>query len=46
MVEDIRKGILAGLDAVNKELGKLVEKLEAKPVAPEAAEVSEAPARS
>lgn len=43
VVEDIRKGILAGLDTVNKELGKLVEKLETKP-APPAAEAPEAPA--
>jgi hypothetical protein len=49
VVEDMRKGILSGLDAINKELGKLVEKLETKPaaeapVAPEAAAEPEAPA--
>ncbi len=49
VVEDIRKGILAGLDTINKELGKLVEKLETKPGAeapaePEAAEAPEPPA--
>lgn len=31
VVEDVRKGILTGLDALNQELGKLLEKLEAKP---------------
>jgi len=33
VVEDVRKGILTGLDTLNKELGKLVEKLESKPAA-------------
>lgn len=49
VVEDMRKGILTGLDTINKELGKLVEKLETKPAAeapaaPEAAAEPEAPA--
>ncbi len=49
VVEDMRKGILVGLDTINKELGKLVEKLETKPAAeapaaPEAAAEPEAPA--
>jgi hypothetical protein len=30
VVEDVRKGIISGLDVLNKELGKLVEKLEPK----------------
>ena len=33
VVEDVRQGILTGLDTLNKELSKLVEKLESKPVA-------------
>lgn len=43
VVEDARKGILTGLDALNKELGKLLEKLESKPAA-EAPAVPEPPA--
>lgn len=31
VVEEVRKGILTGLDALNRELGKLLTKLEAKP---------------
>ena len=36
VVDDVRKGLLTGLDAINKELGKLLEKLEAErePAAP------------
>lgn len=41
VVEDVRKGILGGLDALNKELSKLLEKLESKPAA--AAEAPAAP---
>ncbi len=43
VVEDVRKGILIGLDALNRELGKLLEKLEPKPAAEAPAE-AEAPA--
>lgn len=51
VVEDVRKGILSGLDALNRELGKLLEKLETKPSAeaptevepPSAPEATEAP---
>jgi hypothetical protein len=52
VAEDVRKGIIGGLDVLNQELGKLVEKLEPKattveaPVefgAPAAAEAPEAP---
>jgi hypothetical protein len=43
VVDDIRQGILTGLDTLNKELGKLVEKLEPKPAA-EASATPEAPA--
>jgi hypothetical protein len=42
VVEDIRKGIISGLDVLNKELGKLVEKLEPK-ATPEGEAVAEAP---
>jgi len=36
VAEEIRKGLLTGLEAINQELGKLVERLEPKkPVAPE-----------
>ena len=31
VVGEVRKGILTGLDAVNRELGKLLERLESKP---------------
>ena len=41
VVEDVRKGIISGLDALNKELGKLVEKLEPK-AKPEGAAAAEA----
>ncbi len=34
VIEDIRKGILAGLEVLNRELGKLVEKLDITPDAP------------
>jgi hypothetical protein len=48
VTEDIRKGLLNGLEALNRELGKLLEKLENKtppapPPAPEAPEAPEAP---
>ena len=43
VVDDVRKGILTGLDTLNRELSKLVEKLESKPAA-EAPEAPEAPA--
>jgi len=50
VVEDIRKGIIGGLDVLNTELGKLVEKLDPKtqpaeesPVAAEAAAEAAAP---
>ncbi len=43
VVEDVRKGILTGLDALNRELGKLLAKLEAKPAAPAAPPVEPAP---
>ncbi len=47
VTDEVRKGLLTGLEAINKELGKLLEKLEAKktpeasaaPVAPEAPKV-------
>jgi len=47
IVDDVRKGLLTGLDALNKELGKLLEKLEAKQepkTPPEPAEPPVAPA--
>lgn len=44
VVEEARKGILTGLDALNRELGKLLEKLESKPAAPAAPEAPEPPA--
>ncbi len=31
VVEEVRKGILVGLEAINRELGKLLERLESKP---------------
>ena len=31
VVEEVRKGILVGLEAINRELGKLLERLETKP---------------
>lgn len=43
VVEDVRKGILTGLDTLNRELSKLVEKLESKQPT-EAPEAPEAPA--
>jgi len=52
IVDDIRKGLLTGLDALNKELGKLLEKLEAKqepaapPEPPAAPEPAEPPAEA
>jgi flagellar motor protein MotB len=36
VVEEVRKGILVGLEAINRELGKLLERLETKPEAVEA----------
>jgi len=39
VAEDVRKGIISGLDVINSELGKLVDKLE-----PKAAPADEAPA--
>ena len=45
VVEDVRKGIIGGLDVINKELGKLVEKLEPKTKpADEVPAAAEAPA--
>lgn len=44
VAEDIRKGLITGLEAVNVELGKLVERLEPKPAAP--ASAVEAPAEA
>ncbi len=46
VVDDVRKGILTGLDALNKELGKLLDKLEPKPAAqaPEPPATPEPPA--
>jgi hypothetical protein len=49
VAEDVRKGIISGLDVLNQELGKLVEKLEPKdkpvdaPVETDAPEAPEAP---
>lgn len=43
VVEEVRKGILTGLDALNRELGKLLAKLEATPAA-EAPPAAEPPA--
>jgi hypothetical protein len=50
VAEDVRKGIIGGLDVINQELGKLVEKLEPKispadeaPAAPEASAEPAAP---
>ncbi len=34
VIEEIRKGILSGLEVLNRELGKLVEKLDVTPDAP------------
>ena len=45
VAEDVRKGIISGLDVINQELGKLVEKLEPKTSpADEASAAPEAPA--
>jgi hypothetical protein len=33
VVDEVRKGILVGLEAINRELGKLLERLETKPEA-------------
>lgn len=44
VVEDVRKGILTGLDALNRELGKLLTKLETRPAEPEAPAEPEPPA--
>ena len=45
VVEDVRKGIISGLDVLNVELSKLVEKLEPKATSSdEAPAVPEAPA--
>jgi hypothetical protein len=45
VVEEVRRGIISGLDVINKELGKLVEKLETKTQpADEAPDAAEAPA--
>jgi hypothetical protein len=38
VVEEVRKGILVGLEAINRELGKLLERLETKPEAEQAVE--------
>ena len=48
VVEDIRKGIIGGLDVINSELSKLVEKLEPKttPEGEAAADVADEPAAS
>ena len=50
VAEDVRKGIISGLDVINQELGKLVEKLEPRatpsdeaPAAPEASAEPAAP---
>jgi hypothetical protein len=46
IAEEVRKGLLVGLEAINQELGKLVERLEPKkaPVAPAPEPPAEAPA--
>ncbi|PKO23190.1 MAG: hypothetical protein CVU38_05385 [Chloroflexi bacterium HGW-Chloroflexi-1] len=44
VVDDVRKGLLTGLDAINKELGKLLEKLEAQRALEAPAESVEPPA--
>lgn len=38
VVEEVRKGILVGLEAINRELGKLLERLESKPEAEDVVE--------
>jgi hypothetical protein len=38
VVDEVRKGILVGLEAINRELGKLLERLETKPEAEQAVE--------
>lgn len=38
VVEEVRKGILVGLEAINRELGKLLERLETKPEAEQVVE--------
>lgn len=43
VVDDVRKGLLTGLDALNRELGKLLEKLEPKPAAEAPTETPAAP---
>ncbi|MCX7707229.1 MAG: hypothetical protein N2204_04400 [Anaerolineae bacterium] len=43
VVEEVRKGILAGLDVLNRELGKLLEKLETRPAAEPAPEAPAEP---
>jgi hypothetical protein len=35
VVEEVRKGLLVGLEAINRELGKMLERLESKPGAAE-----------
>lgn len=44
IAEEIRKGLITGLEAINVELGKLVERLEPKPV--RTAPAAEAPAEA
>ncbi len=46
VAEEIRKGLLAGLEVVNQELGKLVERLEKKAPVEEAAAPAEAAAEA
>ena len=44
VIEEVRKGILVGLEAINRELGKLLERMEPKAGAAEvAAPVADAP---
>lgn len=38
VVEEVRKGLLVGLEAINRELGKLLDRLETKPGPVEAVE--------
>ena len=44
VVEEARKGVLTGLDALNRELGKLLTKLESKPDEPAPPPPAEPPA--
>ncbi len=44
VTEEVRKGLLAGLEVVNQELGKLVERLEKQPAPGEPAAAPETPA--